>query len=391
MRNRRKIWMLLILGIGCNTVYSQSQSMQDYFAEWKKNLVSAQTIFYNPYEPIYDFSEENSHNVIAIFVDNQIHGISEDAKWMLEQLLNLSDNSKSFLINQIKRIDKDIRMSTKWINLPFNISNLALATTAFNAHYTDNAYSYGCFATPYYVALSEGLRIDSIYDERMNTVMSAYATAQYINRLHDHFGRWTHALYAYLHTPGHMQELVRSRQVDYVDNIPFEALIASLLFTKKYQDLLVAEGSDLPNFEIVQIKDKVHIRQLSDYLNLSEDSLRYLNPEILGDVIYGNLKRTAFRLPQNYGLIYSKKAKEIAEYKKEEFFPPQKATKKSSGDILAEHYDITYYKIRSGDNLGGIARRFGVRISDLQTWNNIRGETIYAGSTLMIYRPKVNK
>lgn len=42
------------------------------------------------------------------------------------------------------------------------------------------------------------------------------------------------------------------------------------------------------------------------------------------------------------------------------------------------------YQIRSGDTLGGIADRFGISISDLRSWNNIRGNRIIAGDTLVV-------
>ncbi len=42
------------------------------------------------------------------------------------------------------------------------------------------------------------------------------------------------------------------------------------------------------------------------------------------------------------------------------------------------------YQIRSGDTLGGIADRFGISISDLRNWNNIRGNRIIAGDTLVV-------
>ncbi|MDA0203734.1 MAG: LysM peptidoglycan-binding domain-containing protein [Acidobacteria bacterium] len=42
------------------------------------------------------------------------------------------------------------------------------------------------------------------------------------------------------------------------------------------------------------------------------------------------------------------------------------------------------YQIRSGDTLGAIADRFGVSITDLRNWNNIRGNRIIAGDTLVV-------
>jgi len=51
-----------------------------------------------------------------------------------------------------------------------------------------------------------------------------------------------------------------------------------------------------------------------------------------------------------------------------------------------EGSDVTYYKIRKGDNLGAIAERFGVRVSQLQQWNALSGTKIIAGATLVIYK-----
>ena len=42
------------------------------------------------------------------------------------------------------------------------------------------------------------------------------------------------------------------------------------------------------------------------------------------------------------------------------------------------------YRIRSGDNLGSIARRFGVTVRDLQRWNGLSGTRIRAGKTLVV-------
>ena len=45
-----------------------------------------------------------------------------------------------------------------------------------------------------------------------------------------------------------------------------------------------------------------------------------------------------------------------------------------------------YYRIKWGDTLWGISRRYGVSINDLAQWNNIANPNlIYAGNTLVIY------
>ncbi len=52
--------------------------------------------------------------------------------------------------------------------------------------------------------------------------------------------------------------------------------------------------------------------------------------------------------------------------------------------------DVAYYKIRSGDNLGSIAERYGVKVSQLQYWNALSGTKIIAGETLVIYKKPIN-
>lgn len=45
------------------------------------------------------------------------------------------------------------------------------------------------------------------------------------------------------------------------------------------------------------------------------------------------------------------------------------------------------YRIRSGDNLGAIATRFGVTVSDLKSWNGLRSSRIRAGNYLRVRPP----
>lgn len=47
--------------------------------------------------------------------------------------------------------------------------------------------------------------------------------------------------------------------------------------------------------------------------------------------------------------------------------------------------NVNYYKVKSGDSIGMIADKYGVKISDIQKWNNLSDHKILAGSTLKIY------
>ena len=70
--------------------------------------------------------------------------------------------------------------------------------------------------------------------------------------------------------------------------------------------------------------------------------------------------------------------------------PPTKKTPppvKKANPVPANSVAIDY-TIQPGDNLGRIAESYGVRVSQLQTWNGISGTRINAGDKLKVYVPK---
>ena len=47
------------------------------------------------------------------------------------------------------------------------------------------------------------------------------------------------------------------------------------------------------------------------------------------------------------------------------------------------------YKVRSGDFLGKIANKFGVRVSDLKRWNSLKSSRLKIGQRLSVYPKKI--
>jgi len=63
----------------------------------------------------------------------------------------------------------------------------------------------------------------------------------------------------------------------------------------------------------------------------------------------------------------------------------QRAAKAQAQSV---HAELVRYKVRRGDTLSAIARRFGVSISQLRAWNNMgRRSTIYVNQYLKVYVP----
>ena len=48
---------------------------------------------------------------------------------------------------------------------------------------------------------------------------------------------------------------------------------------------------------------------------------------------------------------------------------------------------VKYHKVRRGETLGGIARRYGISVSQLKRWNGLRSNTAKVGTTLKVSNP----
>jgi membrane-bound lytic murein transglycosylase D len=57
----------------------------------------------------------------------------------------------------------------------------------------------------------------------------------------------------------------------------------------------------------------------------------------------------------------------------------------NDGNLKEFEEDRVYYRVRSGDVLGRIAQRYGVRSSEIMRWNNMRSSRINIGQRLVIY------
>lgn len=66
---------------------------------------------------------------------------------------------------------------------------------------------------------------------------------------------------------------------------------------------------------------------------------------------------------------------------------PASVVKEASSKPSAPTAVVTSYRIQPGDNLGKIARRYGVTVEQLKEWNGLSSDLIQAGKTLRVRPP----
>ncbi|WP_337773155.1 peptidoglycan DD-metalloendopeptidase family protein [Alistipes sp.] len=91
------------------------------------------------------------------------------------------------------------------------------------------------------------------------------------------------------------------------------------------------------------------------------------DPERLIDFKNGTLNRETFLLKKSFFSIYSNAGQD---------FEDEIANEEQDKKEAAEKAAMKYYKIRSGDTLGGIARRYGTTVTNLCRLNGIKSTTV---------------
>ena len=108
-------------------------------------------------------------------------------------------------------------------------------------------------------------------------------------------------------------------------------------------------------------------------------------PFVLEGVPFVDAEGRHRRLPQEAVGRFIELQDTIYAHRRDELFKGRRTVAVSTG-AKAGSGELEYYRIRQGDTLGGIARRYGVTVRQLREWNGLRNNNIRAGRRLKIYR-----
>jgi membrane-bound lytic murein transglycosylase D len=292
-----------------------------------------------------------------------------------------------------------------YYGVPNEMKYMSIIESALNPRAYSRARAVGLWQFMYGTGRIYGLEVNSLVDERADPIKSTYAAAKYINDLHDMYGDWLLALAAYNCGPGNVNKAIRRSggkrnfwEIYYY--LPREtrghvpAFIAAAYTMNFYAEHnLVPAKIDFPSTtDTIMVTSKLHLQQVSDVLGIPLQELRDLNPQYRYDIIPGQIKPYAISLPENYTLSFIDMQDSIYHYKDSIFFNSAKISQPTYSYSVPEapgsDYVKLYYTVRSGDAIGQIAEWYGVRLSDLRYWNDIRKNTIRAGQKLVIYKHK---
>ena len=120
--------------------------------------------------------------------------------------------------------------------------------------------------------------------------------------------------------------------------------------------------------DTVHIDRVMHLDQVSSTIDVTAEALKLLNPQYKLDIIPASNKNYTLILPTNRITDYI--AQQDAIFAKDSMYLKEYLNPTAVQKKIAEA--PTVYRVKKGDTLGAIARRYGVTTKQLMTWNNLK-------------------
>lgn len=307
-------------------------------------------------------------------------------------------NENSELINYYFPIFEKALQNNK---APLELKYLPIVESRLNPRAVSKVGATGLWQFMYAAAKENGLELNSYIDERMDPEKSSEAAAKYLLKLKENYNDWTLAIAAYNAGPRTISKaIVRSGGHKNFWNIrgflPYEtaryvpSFIATMYvfeYANEHGITPYKKGFSKNKTDTIHVKEQIAFSHIARFLEIPLDTIEFLNPSYIHKIIPKiNNKIQAVTLPEKHTLLYVAREKELYDYAEKEF----ESIEKPLPDLYSINSKIIY-KIKYGDYLGSISKKFGVKISDIMRWNNLSSDKIKENQRVIIFPKRIPK
>ena len=283
--------------------------------------------------------------------------------------------------------------------LPLELKYLPIIESALNPSAISRAGASGLWQFMIGTGKIYGLESNSLVDERRDPIKATWAAARYLRDMYEIYKDWNLVIAAYNCGPGTINKAIRRSggKTDYwgiYNYLPKETrgyvpafIAANYVMTYYCKHNICPMETNIPDAtDTVQVNRNLHFEQIADICGINMDEKKSLNPQYKRNIIPGDSKPQTLRLPMNYISTFIDRQDTIYAHRSDELFKNRRTVavsdtrySKSRSGKSAATGDVTYHKIRSGENLGSIARKYGVTVNQLKSWNGLRSNRMSAG------------
>ena len=314
-----------------------------------------------------------AHNAIPVIINREVQK---------EIDLFTTGPERSFFIASYQRSGKyrpHILKKLAEAGLPAELSWLPLIESGFKTNALSKARALGLWQFIPSTGYKFGLERNLYVDQRLDPERATDAAIDYLTALHKIFGDWSTALAAYNCGEGKVLQVIRDQRVNYLDNfwdlyhrLPWETaryvprFLATLHIVsnlEKYGMDTVVPDDPIP-YEVVETSRQVHLKKIAEATGISYDLLNELNPELRQNILPPSAYPLRVPAEKSEAVVASINSLPVTEPAQTQF---------------------AYHRVRSGETLSTIARRYRTSVSNIARANNIyKHNFIVAGKILKI-------
>lgn len=317
-------------------------------------------------------------------VKNFIHLYAVKKKDLTSRILGLAEIYFPLFEEHLDRFD-----------IPLEMKYLAVVESALIPTAGSRAGAKGLWQFMYGTGKVYGLKVTSLIDERYDPYQATIAACEHLSDLYDIYGDWSLVMAAYNSGAGNVNKAIRRAggMKNYWAIWPFlpretrgyvpafTAVYYTMTHAAEHNIYPVHPGILYPEIDTVTVHDVLSFDQVNEMLGVPMDQLKLLNPLYKKDFIpYNEKDRFVISLPKKYIGDFMNNEQELYAYKTRKGVERDKLL----ADIKKAQ-ERTIHIVRSGENLGLIARRYHVYVSQIKAWNGMRKTTIYPGQRLVVY------
>jgi membrane-bound lytic murein transglycosylase D len=263
--------------------------------------------------------------------------------------------------------------------MPEDLAYLALIESGFSPHARSKASAVGVWQFMRWTGKHNGLKIDWWIDERKDTEKATHAAARHLRTLHNRFDSWYLAAAAYNAGEGKIAKAIRKHKTtdfweiaskrralkrETKDYIP--KYLAAMIIAKepaKYGFTNIKPEPAIA-YDKVEIKRATDIKVIAKAAGVSVKEIKRLNPELLRWFTPPNYKGYEIKLPPGTSEAFTEKLAQVAPKDRLKFYS---------------------HKIKPGESLYRIARRYNTSIREIAYLNDIkRTRLVRAGKFIVV-------
>ena len=283
--------------------------------------------------------------------------------------------------------------------IPLELKYLPIIESRLDPEAVSRVGATGLWQLMFYTGLENGLKLNSYIDERMDPLKSTIAATKYLEKLYKIHSDWNLALASYNAGPRTISKAIKRSggYKNYWNLRPFlpretANYIPSFIATMYILEYAEEHGIDIkqlpntkPKIDTIYVKNQISFEHISSFLNISKEIIKKYNPSYIHEIIPGKNKNY-ITLPEKVVDSIISNEERLYAYSKSEFDKQEKP--------LPDLYSIDskiIYKIKYGEFLGKIAKKFGVKVSDLKRWNNLKSDAIKENQKLIVFPKRIPK